>query len=908
MKKICLLVLSLLMMVAGASALVACGGGEEEVTYAIDAAFTFADAELGETYKPDLSGAKVVGSDGTESDLKVTIKGNEYTRPDGTTGTLLAGQFRADQLGNYTVVLTASDETVADVTKTIAVKDTVGPTVSPGNIADLPTTALIGQTVTVPTLFTAQDAGKLVGEVEVGVLDPDGKEVTLENNTFKPAMAGDYTIVATQSDESGNEGRYEAKVNVYNAQFDPAVAAYFSSEYGMVQGGAWPGHEAYIAESFVADVTDQGEASIAAAPDGTKAATKITGATGGRFTYYVNMAQTDLSGYDYIGMWIYNDSDLDCIFELASPAGTGVNVNHFRFPANAWSFWAINLTVDGVQIPAASTGLYEVNEVSQFAFYVTQEGKALQEWTLGDSLYFTDFALGSFEDDKLASYDQPFGAANLTQFGAEVNVANVTYSTETKQDGTDGSLKVTFTADTCTTYNLKMYGFNDITADNAGETYYLWVYNPNDYAIRFYGGDTAAQDIAANSGGYVKITIKANGGHNMGVNAAWQTNVMPAAGNGATFGIGDCFYIGALYREAPADVPEEPDEPDPGPDPENRVAAAFSSEAGMEQGDAWPGGHDVYISESFVADVTQQGEASIAAAPDGTKSATKVTGATGGRFTYCIQMAKTDLTGYDYIGMWIYNDSDIDCIFELGAGGGSGVNVNHFRFPANAWSYWVINLTVDGIKLPGTSKMYELDDVQELAFYVTQVGKDMKEWTKGDSLYFTDFILGNFEDDKLASYDQPFGAANLTQFGAEVNVANVTYSTETKQDGTDGSLKVTFTADTCTTYNLKMYGFNDITADNAGETYYLWVYNPNDYAIRFYGGDTAAQDIAANSGGYVKITIKANGGHNMGVNAAWQTNVMPAAGNGATFGIGDCFYIGALYRVAPSDVSGAEQA
>ena len=141
-----------------------------------------------------------------------------------------------------------------------------------------------------------------------------------------------------------------------------------------------------------------------------------------------------------------------------------------------------------------------------------------------------------------------------------------------------------------------------------------------------------------------------------------------------------------------------------------------------------------------------------------------------------------------------------------------------------------------------------------------------------------------------------------------MGVANVTYSTETKQEGTDGSLKVTFTADTCTTYNLKMYGFNDITADNAGETYYLWVYNPNDYAIRFYGGDTAAQDIAAQSGGYVKITIKANGGHNMGVNAAWQTNVMPAAGNGATFGIGDSFYIGALYRVAPSDVSGAEQA
>ena len=340
---------------------------------------------------------------------------------------------------------------------------------------------------------------------------------------------------------------------------------------------------------------------------------------------------------------------------------------------------------------------------------------------------------------------------------------------------------------------------------------------------------------------------------------------------------------------------------EPEPEKPEKVVAGFSSEQGIQQGDAWPGGHDVYITESFVADVTQQGEASIAAAPDGSKAATKITGATGGRFTYYIKTAESDFSGYDYIGMWIYNDSDLDCIFELGAGGGTGVNVNHFRFPANAWSYWAINLTLDGIKIPGTGAMYDVNNVQEFAFYVTQAGKGMTEWTKGDSLYFTDLTLGNFDDDKLASYDQPYGSANLTQFGAEVNVANVTYSTETKQEGTDGSLKVTFTADSCVTYNLKMYGFNGITAANEGESYYMWVYNPNDYAIRFYGGANEAQDIAANSGGYVKITIQANGGHNMGVNAAWQTNVMPAAGNGATFGIGDCFYIGALYREKPAE-------
>ena len=899
MRKLITIILTAFLAVASMAVLAACGGNTNETneTFSIDASFTFADAELGETYRPDLSGAKVVGSNGSTSDLTVRIKDNSYTRPDGTTAVMIGGTFVANQLGNYTVTLTASDDSVADVEKTITVKDTTAPVLAPMNAANVPTVALIGSTVTVPT-FQATDAGNLAGSPVVKVFDPEEKEVTVENSIFKPTMAGNYTIVATQSDESGNEGSYKTTVNVYNATFDPQTVGYFSSDYGMAQGNAWSGHEAYIAESFVADVTAQGEDSIPAVPDGTKSATKITGATGGRFTYYLNTEQTDFSDYDYLGMWIYNDSDIDCVFEIATTGGTGVNVNHFRFPANSWSYFAINLTIDGVRLPSMN-GLQDIDDVTQLGFYVTQVGKTIQEWTQGDSLYFTDLKLGNFDDDKLASFDQPYGIANVTQFGAEVGVANVTYSTEVAQDGADGSLKVTFEVDSCTYYNLKMFSFNGITAENIGESYYLWVYNPNDYSIRFYGYDDAGSvtDIPAQSGAYVKITIK-DGGHAMGGHAAWGTCVMPTAGNGATFGVGDCFYVGALYREEPADLPDDPVVTDP------TLVGSFSTAEGMEQGNAWPGGHEAFITESFVADVTAQGEDSIPAVPDGTKSATKITGATGNRFTYYLNTQQTDFTGYDYLGMWIYNDSDIDCVFEISSTGGAGANVNHFRFPANAWSYFAINLTSDGIQLPSLSGLQTIDNVTQFSFYVTQVGKSIQEWTQGDSLYFTDLKLGNFDDDKLASFDQPYGIANVTQFGAEVGVANVTYSTEVAQDGADGSLKVTFEVDSCTYYNLKMFSFNGITAENIGESYYLWVYNPNDYSIRFYGYDDAGSvtDIPAQSGAYVKITIK-DGGHAMGGHAAWGTCVMPTAGDGATFGVGDCFYVGALYREEPADLA-----
>ena len=216
MRKFLTIMLSAALSVTSITALASCGGNTSddsnnsvnaELNYSIDPSFTFSDAELGATYRPDLSGVKVIDESGTASSaFTVTIKENRYTRPDGTTAMMIGGTFVANQLGDYTVTLTASDPAVPDVEKKITVKDTTAPVLAPLNAASVPTAALIGSTVDVPS-YQATDAGELVGSPVVKVLDPEGKELTVsEENTVSPATAGEHSIVVTQSDESGNEG------------------------------------------------------------------------------------------------------------------------------------------------------------------------------------------------------------------------------------------------------------------------------------------------------------------------------------------------------------------------------------------------------------------------------------------------------------------------------------------------------------------------------------------------------------------------------------------------------------------------------------------------------------------------------------------------------------------------------
>ena len=134
----------------------ACGGTDNDSTsgpgtsasapagLTIDPDYNFADGELGEFYTPDLASVKVEGTGG--ADLKVSIKNDTVTKPDGKTVKLVAGKFKPDQLGNYTVVLVVEGNSdVPETTKTIVVKDTTALLVTPVNAEEVPSSALIGQ-------------------------------------------------------------------------------------------------------------------------------------------------------------------------------------------------------------------------------------------------------------------------------------------------------------------------------------------------------------------------------------------------------------------------------------------------------------------------------------------------------------------------------------------------------------------------------------------------------------------------------------------------------------------------------------------------------------------------------------------------------------------------------------------
>ena len=872
MKKLNLFLTSLAVTAASSALLVSCGESEKPSaeTFAISSV-TFANAELGEMYKPDLSGVKVVGSNGSSSDLSVTVKDNKYTRPDGTTGTLLAGQFKADQLGNYTLVLTTSSENVSEVTVTITAEDTTAPVISPANIADLPKTALRGETVQIPSLFTAKDAGKLEGEVKVKVLAPDQSEISFSaEHTFKPTVEGNYTIVATQKDESGNEGKYTAQFKVYAADFDPAVTAYLSSEYGLEQLKAAPGHEDYTKISFVQDVT-AGENGIPAAPNGVKSATRVVGNNVPNFKAYVGIdfAQKDLSDCDYIGMWVYNAGNNISLLNPAAWNNGGGQILIQNIPAHSWYFWSYNVQNSSATFSGFDNITYSKDDVERFAF-VIQSGDAANT-----DMYFTDMVLGNYEDGDAAGFTENYGTAFIVNFGGDRGQYMMSYNTEKAyvQDGKNGSTKLTSIADNFNAWSLKLCGFNKITSDDLGKAYSLWVYNANDFDLIFYGGENGNTYVKANSSALVRIQISATGRQYEGAYGAFTTMVKKA--DSSNFSKNDCFYLGTLTEGFTPAIPED-----------NSVVAGLESEADVlaKLGGYTPAHLAGNFSFTYVADVTA-GESGIPAAPNGKKGFVKMTPKADGKAQlFTIQLDRQDISAYNYIGMWVYNSNDqIVRLFDTGVSGTTPSNT--FDIAPHSWAYWAWNLRDinDSTKIGGASgKLYEKTAVTEIGLTVEGLNLTTK------SIYFGSLVGGNYESD-AAEFDKEYGSAFITAFGSEKGSVNLAYNTDEayKEAGAKGSTKFTFTVEK-DSFNAKICG---ISAKLNGKTVQLWVYNPNSYAIKITDGSNTTT-IEAGKSGWVTLTVSTTGRKGEGAYGVWSTNVSNA--EGGKLAVGDGVYFGSM--------------
>lgn len=493
-----------------------CGGGggetaDPDAVYSLSE-FTLADAEYGEFYKFDTSGIKVLDESGKETGLTVSV--SSLVWPNGRETRLAGSSAKLTELGEYTVNYQVKG-TSQIFPKTLLCKDSKGPDIALGETIFLPKTAVIGQEVCLPS-GTASDLSGVEGDVTFAVTDPDGEPVEVAGGRIVTAKAGTYAVTYSATDVNGNIAARTETFTVEDIAAEEDVAGYMHTAYGVKQGGGMYRHEEYIQSLFVADVTQQMQTEqngveitaggIPALPDGTKAATLVTPwADVQRVTWCVSSALPDLTDYDYLGMWVYNDSPKNMRVSLNYHSA-----NDFTVKPGQWTYVAFNINAfdysDFAFCAYNDTGMGVIQErdavkLVTFRFdYEWSESEFLEDddygyrqkgyADLGFDLYMGKLVAGTFSDGEIAAYDKPYGAAFFTDYTATeypvVSDSYYRYVTDVKEAGTEGSTLFESAA-AAEALPLQLYMFRgEVKEENS---YMLWVKNANDYAIVFDDGN-----------------------------------------------------------------------------------------------------------------------------------------------------------------------------------------------------------------------------------------------------------------------------------------------------------------------------------------------------------------------------------------------------------------------------------
>lgn len=533
MKKIIIFLLAVVIFVLCA----ACGenrqGGSESGDVYFLSEFVLPDAEYGEFYKFDLKSVKVLDENGKTVDKTVGI--DSIIWPSGKKTKLAGTSVKLNEVGQYTVnyIVKGTDQIFE---KTLFCKDTQGPVISLGENIFIPERAVIGQRVILPE-GTASDLSGVEGEVTYSILDPSGQEVAAEaGGRFTAKTAGDYLVTYSAKDKNGNGGTRKITVNVADIEAEPDVIGYTHLPYGVVQNDGMYRHEEYIKELFVEDVTLEKKdvstgieitaGGIPAMPNGEVSATLITPSDDvQRVTYCVNSAIGDLSGYDYVGMWVYNQSPRNMRLSLNYRGA-----NEYSISPGQWNYVAFNLNAydysDSVLSGYNDTGApviqpldkirkvtfrfdYEWDESDYFpddSYGYRQKGYA----DLGFNVYIGKITAGKFTDETVAEYDKAYGSAFYTDYcTAEFPVvcdSSFSYSKNIGESGSEGCTIVTSLAQV-QELPLHMYMFKNV---NVGENYTVWLKNPNTYSVIFNDGKGNSITLGAGEEGRYPITVYAS--------------------------------------------------------------------------------------------------------------------------------------------------------------------------------------------------------------------------------------------------------------------------------------------------------------------------------------------------------------------------------------------------------------
>lgn len=511
-----------------------CGGGGNENASPADAAYTlsefsFSDAEYGEFYKFDLSSIKVLDENGAETDLSAGIL--EIVWPSGKKTRLAGNSLKLTETGEYTVNYTVKGTNLVFPRK-LDCKDTKGPAISLGESIFIPKTAVIGQKVMIPEA-TASDLSGVSERVAVSVKGPDGEDVPIETDRFTTKKAGAYSLEYLVRDNNGNIGTRTQTITVFDVKKEEGVVGYTHLPYGVEQNAGMYRHEDYIVQTFLADVTKKAEkevngvavtaGGISALPDGSKAATLVTPSDNvQRVTYCVNSAIDDFTDYDYVGMWVYNDS----------PKNVRINLNYrganeFYVKPRTWTYVAFNINAFDYSEKAIcgynDTGmpvLQKRDSIRQVTFRFDYEWSENEFFENDDYGYRQkgyadldfDLYLGKIEagrfDGAAGGFDKPSGAAFYTGYAEREYpvVADAVYSYTSDEAMKEfGAAGATVFENVYEREELSLRVYM-LKGAQAGKKYKLWIKNPNAYTVVFDDGNDNVTAIPAGAELLVSVT------------------------------------------------------------------------------------------------------------------------------------------------------------------------------------------------------------------------------------------------------------------------------------------------------------------------------------------------------------------------------------------------------------------
>ena len=334
-------------------------------------------------------------------------------------------------------------------------------------------------------------------------------------------------------DNNGNIGARTQTITVFDVKKEEGVVGYTHLPYGVEQNAGMYRHEDYIVQTFLADVTKKAEkevngvavtaGGISALPDGSKAATLVTPSDNvQRVTYCVNSAIDDFTDYDYVGMWVYNDS----------PKNVRINLNYrganeFYVKPRTWTYVAFNINAFDYSEKAIcgynDTGmpvLQKRDSIRQVTFRFDYEWSENEFFENDDYGYRQkgyadldfDLYLGKIEagrfDGAAGGFDKPSGAAFYTGYAEREYpvVADAVYS-YTSDDAMKefGAAGATVFENVYEREELSLRVYM-LKGAQAGKKYKLWIKNPNAYTVVFDDGNDNVTAIPAGAELLVSVT------------------------------------------------------------------------------------------------------------------------------------------------------------------------------------------------------------------------------------------------------------------------------------------------------------------------------------------------------------------------------------------------------------------